>query len=481
MSDTETPDLKHTRRRRAAPSVDRLPPHSLEAEQGVLGCVLISPNDCLGICIEKIKGVDIFYDLRHQAIYREIVAMNDGLDIITLQQRLKDKQLLEQVGGIPYLNTLQDAVPSAANLTYYLDIVLEKAKLRRLIQTCTGAVSRAYDYTGEIDDLMSEFERDVLAINHESKSTDARPILNIVHGALGRIEDKINRKGEISGLSTGFADLDQYTDGMHAGDMMVIAARPSIGKTSLCMQIAEHVAVGLQIPVGVFSLEMTADSLIERALYSMARVNSRGFREGFVVEDSVFLKITSAAGKLSKAPLYIDDTPGLSIGQLRARARRMWQQFGIKLFIVDYMQRLHSTANKAQENRQQEIADISSGLKSVAVELRVPLIVAGQLNRESEKRTDRKPKLVDLRESGAIEQDADFVGLLYKPGVTDVEQDEEAVEDHDGVPVDLHIAKQRNGPAGVDVHFTFLKPFTRFESRAKIETSDVPQQQELKT
>jgi replicative DNA helicase len=251
---------------------------------------------------------------------------------------------------------------------------------------------------------------------------------------------------------------------MHEGEMIVIAARPSMGKTSLAMNIAEHVAVNDGLPVGVFSLEMTSEALVMRLLCAMARVNGKAVRDGFMTEGD-FKKLTAAASKLAKAPLLIDDTPGLSILQLRARARRMWQQHGIKLFVIDYMQLLHSTSRKAQDNRQQEVADISSGVKALAKELKVPVIVLCQLNREIEKEKNRKPRLSDLRESGSIEQDADLVGLLYKPAKDD-EDDVEAKES-DGEPVNLLIAKQRNGPTG-DVRLTFLKSSTRFESTSKI-------------
>jgi replicative DNA helicase len=252
--------------------------------------------------------------------------------------------------------------------------------------------------------------------------------------------------------------------------MIVIAARPSMGKTSLAMNIAEHVAIEERLPVGVFSLEMTSESLVLRMLCSRSRVNLRNVREGFLAERD-FPKLTGAAGKLANAPLFIEDSSGLSVLQFRAKARRMFLQYGIKLFVVDYLQLLHSTATRA-ENRQQEIADISSGIKSLAKELNVPIIVLSQLNRELEREKGRKPRLSDLRESGAIEQDADVVGLLYKPSSGDEDENANAVEE-DAVAVNLLIAKQRNGPTG-DVHLTFLKSYTRFESAAKVSGEDVP-------
>ncbi len=477
------PDLKKTRRKKAgfseaASRVDRLPPHSPEAEQGVLGCVLISPNECVGECVEKFKvGSEVFYDLRHRTIYEVLVEMFDQrtpIDLITLQQRLKDKQQLDQVGGLAYLIALPDTVPSAANLRYYLEIVHEKFVLRKLIATCTEVVGRVYEHDGEVDVLLDEVERDIMQISEARVEGKTDKIKDLVKKAISTIEDYHQRQGMLTGVGSGFMDFDKMTSGLHGGEMIVIAARPSMGKTSLAMNIAESVAIDQKLPVGVFSLEMTSESLVLRMLCSRSRVNLRNVREGFLAERD-FPKLTGAAGKLANAPLFIDDTSGLSILQLRAKARRMHQQYGIKLFVIDYLQLLHSTARRA-ENRQQEIADISNGVKSLAKELNVPVIVLAQLNRDLEKDKDRKPRLSDLRESGAIEQDADLVCLLYKPSKGD---DDGAGggggdgQDNEALPVNLFIAKQRNGPTG-DVHLTFLKSYTRFESRAKVNDEDVP-------
>ena len=472
------PDLKRTPRRKPpladAAKVDRLPPHSPEAEQGVLGCVLLSPRECMGECIEKFKhGAEVFYDLRHQTVFNTLVEMYDtseAIDVITLQQRLKNKQMLEAVGGIAYLAALPDTVPSSANLSYYLDIVQEKFLLRKMIHTCTEVVGRVYDYEGEVDALLDEVERDILRISESRVQSQTITIKDLVKKAITTIEDFHQRQGVLTGVGTGFTDLDKMTSGLHGGEMVVIAARPSMGKTSLAMNIAEHVSIEQRLPVGVFSLEMTSESLVLRMLCSRSRVNLRNVREGFLAERD-FPKLTGSAGKLANAPLFIDDSSALSILQLRAKARRMAQQYGIKLFVVDYLQLLHSTARRA-ENRQQEIADISSGIKSLAKELSVPVIVLSQLNRELEREKNRKPRLSDLRESGAIEQDADVVGLLYRPSSGDDEESGSGAEE-DAIPMNLLIAKQRNGPTG-DVNLTFLKSYTRFESAAKVSDEDVP-------
>jgi replicative DNA helicase len=474
------PDLKKSRRHKnispEAHKLDRLPPHAPEAEQGVLGCVLLSPNECMGECIEKLKddGQQVFYDLRHQTIYENLSAMYDAreaIDVITLQQRLKDKQLLEQIGGIAYLSQLQDSVPSAANLSYYLEIVQEKFLLRRMIATCTEVVGRVYDYEGDVETLLDEVEQDILRINESRAQSSTASVKELVGKAILTVENYSGRLGTLNGLGTGFPDLDRMTDGLHGSEMIVIAARPSMGKTSLAMNIVEHVVLEQNLSAGVFSLEMSAESLVLRMLCSIARVNLRSIREGFMSEAD-FPKLTSAAGRLAKAKLLIDDSAGLSILDLRARARRMHQQHGVKLFVVDYLQLLHSTSRRSQDNRQQEIADISSGIKALAKELKVPVLVLSQLNRELEKDKSRKPRLSDLRESGAIEQDADVVGLLYKPSAGD-DDDGVQTEEADGLPVNLLIAKQRNGPTG-DINLTFLKSYTRFESAAKVSDEDVP-------
>ena len=453
-------------------SIDRLPPHSIEAEQGVLGCIMLSPNDCLGICLEKFKkGVEVFYDLRHQVIFDTLVEMYDGkkaIDLITLQENLKLKNQLEAIGGIPYLSALSDAVPSAANLDYYIEIVREKYVLRKMIQTCTGVVGRVYEHEGKVDGLLDEVERDILQIAEDRIENTSVKMKDLVHRAINTIEDYHTRQGALTGIGTGFVDFDKMTSGLHGGEMIVIAARPSMGKTSLAMNIVEHVVLEEKQPVGVFSLEMTADSLVLRMLCSRARVNLRNIREGFLAERD-FPKLTGAAGKLAQAPLYIDDTAGLSILQLRAKARRMYQQYGVKMIVIDYLQLCNASSSRV-ENRQQEVAMISNGVKALAKELNVPVIVLSQLNRELEKDKSRKPRLSDLRESGAIEQDADLIALLYKPD--EGKEDEDAPpQDQEAIPVNLLIAKQRNGPTG-DVHLTFFKGYTRFENAAKV--ADVP-------
>lgn len=471
---SESPFNRRRRRDSSTPLpmpqvADRLPPHSIEAEQGVLGSILLDPKVCMPLAIDKLRrGSEVFYDLRHQALFDVLVEMADKgelIDPIGVQQYLKDRNQLEALGGMPYIAGLMNCVPSAANLEYYAEIVREKFLLRKVIQTCTSAVARVYDHQGEVDGLLDEVERDILQISQDRVVNTEKQIKALVHEGINEIEMLHQNAGKLFGVGTGFPDLDKMTGGLKGGEMIVIAARPSMGKTTLAMNIAEHVAIEDQQPVGVFSLEMSGKSLIVRTICSRARVNLRNVRDGFLAERD-FPKLTGAAGKLANAPIYLDDSSGLSIVQLRAKARRMHQQYGIKLFVIDYLQLLNGGSGKKFDNRQQEISIISNGIKAMAKELDVPVIVLAQLNRELEKDKNRKPRLSDLRESGAIEQDADLVGLLYKADRGDDEA-ESGDQDVEAVPVNLLIAKQRNGPTG-DVHLTFLKSYTRYESASKV-------------
>lgn len=469
-------DLKKGRRSKAQlydPSaIDRLPPHSIQGEQGILGCCLLNPNECVGETVDKLgETPEPLYDLRHKVIYEVLVEMYDRkqpIDLITVQQHLKDKHQLESVGGLAYLSTLPDAVPSAANLDYYIEIVREKFTLRKMIQTCTEVVGRIYEHEGEVDVLLDEVERDIFKISESRVSAQTIGVKQLVHNAIETIERFHNRQGLITGLSTGFVDLDKMTAGLNPAEMIVIAGRPSAGKTSLAMNIAEHVCIDQKIPVGVFSLEMTAESLILRMLCSRSRVNLRNIREGFLAERD-FPKLTGTAGKLSQAPLHIDETSGLTILQLRAKARRMVQQFGIKLLVIDYLQLMRSTNPKAK--KLEVVAEVSNGIKSLAKELKLPIIALSAMSRLFD-REKRKPQMADLKESGDIEQDADTIGMLYRPN----RDDEEDGLEHDAIPVNLLIAKQRHGPTG-DINLTFLKSYTRFESAAKIcAADDLPQE-----
>ena len=474
MPSAEFADLKKTPRKRESLTsipLDRTPPHDTAAEQGVLGCILLDPEENLPAYIAKVKDEAVFYDLRHRAIYSALVTMSERncpIDLLTLSHQLRTDGELDNIGGVAYLTELQDGVPSAANLEYYFDIVRDRALLRKVIHTCTKAIADAYEGSDEVESLIGEVEQSVLDIQREQSISDNPTIKDHVKDAIDKIENYCRNKGTITGIETGFEYFDKMTTGLHAGEMIVVAARLSMGKTSLAMNIVEHVALKEGLPVGVFSLEMTADALVMRMLCSLARINLRDMREGFL-QNRDFPRIVDASGKLSQSGLHIDDSGGLSILQLRARARRMWQQHGIKLFVIDYMQLLHSTSRRSGENRQQEITEISRGIKALAKDLSVPIIVLSQLNRELEKDKSRKPRLSDLRESGAIEQDADLVGLLYRPGGVD---DDTNDADSEAEQINLLIAKQRNGPTG-DVRLTFLKGYTRFETLSNFSNDDI--------
>jgi len=438
--------------------LDRLPPHSDEAERGVLGCCIISPLECVPITIATLNAQEeAFYDLRHQIIFTALMRLsekNRQIDIITLQQRLSDLGSLEEIGGMPYLNSLQDGVPSASNLPVYLEIVSEKYLLRKAVRVCQEAIGRIYNSEGEAIPLIDQLEKDILAIRTLRGSANTTGIREVVGEAMREVQQKRDSGGNISGLSTGFSDIDRYTDGLHPGDMTVIAAYPSVGKTALAMNIAENAVIQSQVPVGVFSLEMTSVALAKRCICSMSRINIRSVTSG-VLPDSEFERMKASARKLAEAKLYIDDTSDLSISALRAKARRMWQQFGIQLFVIDYLQLMNAIgAARKTENRQQEVADISNGIKSMAKELRVPIIVLSQLNDDGK-----------LRESRAIGQDADGVWML-----------EENERGHT-----LWIRKQRNGPRNVGIQLAFLADYTRFESAAKVSDEDVPQNYEPST
>ncbi|CAN5512957.1 replicative DNA helicase [soil metagenome] len=447
--------------------IGRTLPHSVEAEQGVLGSMLISPRDIIAECVEKISE-EYFYVPAHQTIYTVLVELwnaGQGIDLITFTQTLRDRNVLDAVGGAAFVTALYTFVPTAANVTYYLEIVREKYILRQIIAACTEGVRRSYEEQDEVNNLLDEVEKNIFAVSEDRFKAEMPTMREQVMEAIESIEKLYANRGSITGISTGFSVLDEMTSGLHPAEMIVIAARPSMGKTALAMNIAEHVAIEGRKPVAIFSLEMSAQQLVQRLLCSRARVNSKKVRDGFLAERD-FSTLTSAASKLAEAQMFIDDTAGLNILELRAKARRLKSQHDIQLVVVDYLQLLRSTSRRGQDNRQIEISEISSGLKGLAKELSIPVVVLAQLNRNPENRTgDSKgrPRLSDLRESGSIEQDADFVGLLVREEYY-ADTDEERQESEG--KADLIIAKQRNGPTG-DVPLTFIKEFTRFEDRAR--------------
>lgn len=451
-------------------STDRLPPHDDAAEKAVLGCVLLDWQQAMPECISVIgANTEMFYDLRNQNIYEVMVQMYDqqeAIDTVTLSSWLMFQNLLEQVGGMAYLGQLPECAPSAANVPYYLGILAEKWKYRRLIKVCSEQVSGSFDGADTADQMINTAAGDILNLVEESTPREEESCIHdLVGPAIDQIESWHQSQGVISGISTGFSDLDKMTTGFHPGDLIVIAGRPSLGKTSWSMNVAENVAIEQGLPVGIFSLEMTKQSLAIRMLCSRSRVNLRNIRDGFLAERDL-PKLTAASGKLHGAKIIINDASGLSIIGLRTRARRMWQLHGIKLLVVDYLQLMHADRNR-NDSRDREIGMISSGLKALAKELQIPVIAISQLNRTIEREKERRPRLSDLRESGNLEQDADIVGILWRPTPKDGDDDRYG----DALPVNLEILKQRNGPTGT-VPLTFLRCYTRFESAAKISSED---------
>lgn len=428
---------------------DCLPPYSLTSEQGVLGCILLSPATCLTECVAKKLPSTAFYDLRHQIVYETLLVMfseSIPIDMLTLIQRLKDKEHLEKVGGFVYVTSLPDQSPSAANLSYYLDIVADKYLLRRAVNTSLEIASKGYSYEGNVSELLDSFERDVLAIRG-TVSIDIQSAKDLTTKALLAIEERWTNKGSIGGISTGLIDLDKTTDGMHAGEEIIIAGYEKSGKTSLAMGIAAYVAIDLKLPVGVFSLEMTAEQLFLRLLCSRASVNWVNVRDGFLAERD-FPKLTTQSGYLSRAPLYVDDNGDVTINELRAKARRMSQQYGIKLFVIDYLQLLTAPDALKKGNREQEISTISKGVKAMAKELKTPVLLLSQLNNDG-----------ITAHSRATQQDCD--GLWKLKPIEDEDQ-----KDSKSCRMTLRVELNRHGGTG-NVDVVFLKEFTRFENAAK--------------
>jgi replicative DNA helicase len=454
----------------SALTIDRVLPNSMDAEIGVLGSMLLSPQEAGSQARERLTAENFYY-AAHQVIFRELGVMQDAMqavDLITLTQRLQDKGVLEDVGGPAYLTDLINRVPTATNIEQYVDIVWEKYLLRQLIGASHDVITRSFEQQDDVKGWIDEVEQQFFNITAEKSTRTYTPVRDLIKDAMQSIEHLVDSRG-MTGLATGFRDLDKITSGLHPGTVFVIAARPAMGKTSLAMNIAENVAIDQNKAVAVFSLEMSSEELVKRMLCSRARANLRSLHNGFLRE-AKFADLTNAASELMKSPMYIDDSAGLTIHQVRSRARRMKLQHDIQLVVIDYLQLMRAPSRRADSSRQVEIADISGGVKALAKELQIPIIVLSQLNRQPEQRDDGKPKLSDLRESGSIEQDADMVGLLVRPEVY-ADNDEE--RDKKKGKAQLIIAKQRNGPTG-DVDLTFLNEYTRFEDASRVGEEDVP-------
>lgn len=427
--------------------LDKVPPQNIEAEQSVLGSMLLD-RDAVIKASEILQPED-FYRQAHQAIYRAILALMDrseAVDIITVSEELRQQKLLAEVGGVTYLTTLANAVPTAANVEHYARIVEEKAVLRRMINVATEVVRRAYAEEEEVETLLDHAQQQMFDLTQRRRRRTYASMRDILLETYEYIESLHRNKGEIIGVPSGFKDLDQLTSGFHPSEFIVLAARPSQGKSTILLNMAAHAAIYHRIPTAIFSLEMSRIQIAQRLLCAEARINSHRLRTGYLGDED-WPKLSTALGRLSEAPLWIDDTPNIAVMELRARARRLKAEHNIGLLLIDYLQLMHMKGQA--ENRQQEIAAISRSLKALAREIDCPVIAASQLSRAVEQRQDRRPQLSDLRESGAIEQDADVVLFIHHNP-----------ENAENV-VDLILAKQRNGPTGT-VQLVFLKEYGRF-------------------
>ena len=440
----------------APPDPHRLPPQNLEAEQCVLGSVLLQQGALVKVL--EILTADNFYRDAHKQIFEAMVTLfekNEPQDIITVTNILKDRNLLDGIGGPAYLANLTDIVPVAANIVYYAKIIRNKSVLRRLIQTCTEIASRCFDEQDDIDSLVDDAEQTIFEISRSKSSQHFQSLGTIIPETFKKVEKLAERKELITGVPTGYDDLDKITSGLQPSDLIILAGRPSMGKTALAMNIAQNAAIFNKVPVAVFSLEMSKEQLGMRMLCSVSRVDSQDIRSGYI-KDSDWPKLARATGILSEAPIYIDDSPALGVLEMRAKSRRLKSEHNIGLVVVDYLQLMRGRSNA--ERREQEISEISRSLKAMAKELDLPVVALSQLNRSLESRPNKRPQLSDLRESGAIEQDADLICFLYRDEIYNKSED----NPRRGI-AEVIVGKQRNGPTGT-VDLTFIDKFTTFEN-----------------
>jgi len=450
-------------RRETVPVFDRMPPQNIEAERSVLGAMLLNP-DAVGMAIEVLgeNVSNVFYVQAHQHIYGAILALfrkNTPVDPVTLADQLTRDGHLEAAGGASYIAELSGVVPTSANLEYYARIVLDAAVMRRLITTCTQLAGEAYSGESEVNELLDRAEANVFSIAETRQLNPIYAIGDLVPESVERIENLIKLHSGISGLATGFPKLDELLSGLQRSDMVVLAARPSVGKTALALNVASHVAVHEGKGVLLFSLEMSKEQLTQRLLCMEGRINSKRLRSGFLARDEM-PKLIPAAGRLSPAPIYIDDTANITMLEIRSKARRHMAQHDLALIIIDYLQLM--SGSRRAENRQVEIAEISRSIKGIARELRIPILALSQLSREAERDESGIPRLSHLRESGAIEQDADVVLMLWRPPKHEAEANENLIR--------LSVAKQRNGPTGT-IELLFFKDLQRFQTLAGPATS----------
>ncbi|MGD6804598.1 replicative DNA helicase [Rossellomorea vietnamensis] len=432
---------------------NHVPPQNIEAEQAVLGAIFLEPST-LTQASESLIPED-FYRSSHQKIFNVMLNLSDkgkAVDLITVTEELSAMKELEDVGGVSYLSELAGSVPTAANIEYYAKIVEEKSLLRRLIRTATTIAQDGYSREDEVDALLSEAEKNIMEVAQRKNAGAFHDIKDVLVKAYDNIELLHNRTEDVTGIPTGFADLDEMTAGFQRNDLIIVAARPSVGKTAFALNIAQNVAVKTDENVAIFSLEMGAEQLVMRMLCAEGNINAQNLRTGSLTDED-WRKLTMAMGSLSNAGIYIDDTPGIKIGEIRSKCRRLKQEQGLGMVLIDYLQLIQGSG-RSGENRQQEVSEISRELKGLARELEVPVIALSQLSRGVEQRQDKRPMMSDIRESGSIEQDADIVAFLYRDDYYDKESENKNI-------IEIIIAKQRNGPVGT-VSLAFVKEYNKF-------------------
>ncbi|MGG4217202.1 replicative DNA helicase [Paenibacillus jamilae] len=433
---------------------DRIPPQNLEAEQAVIGSILLQ-SEALITAMERVQTED-FYDKAHQMIYEAMIELGESgqpIDLVTLTSKIQDKGQLEDIGGVSYLAKLAHGVPTAANVDYYAQIIEEKAMLRRLIRAATQIVSEGYSNGEDVAGMLSDAERKIMEISNGRSGSGFIAIRDVVMEVFDRVELLHQNKGNTTGIPSGFVDLDKMTAGFQRNDLIIVAARPSVGKTAFALNIAQNVAVRAKETVAIFSLEMSAAQLVQRMICAEANLDANVMRTGEFKGDEDWAKLTMGIAALSEAEIYIDDTPGVTVADIRAKCRRLKTEKGLGMIVIDYLQLIHGRG-KAGENRQQEVSEISRTLKQIARELEVPVIALSQLSRGVEQRQDKRPMMSDLRESGSIEQDADIVAFLYRDDYYNQETEKKNI-------IEIIIAKQRNGPVGT-VELVFLKNYNKF-------------------
>ncbi|MFA5990758.1 MAG: replicative DNA helicase [Candidatus Doudnabacteria bacterium] len=425
--------------------MQRMPPQNMEAEMSVLGSLMLD-KDAL-IKIGDVVSADDFYDDRHKLIFEAAVDLSEkniSIDILTMTNWLEERKILEKVGGSSYLTQLVNEVPSSAHISHYAFIVRKKGALRKLIGAAGEMTNLAFNEEGDMEDILDSAEQKLFNISQKHLKQNFISIGNILHATFERIDELHREKGKLRGIPTGYVDLDNHLGGLQKSDLVILAARPSMGKTSLALDIMRHVAVNAKVPVGIFSLEMSKDQLVDRLLSSQSDVNLWKIRTGHL-NDNDFEQIGQAMGELSEAPIYIDDAAGSNIMEVRTKARRLQSEHGVGLIVVDYLQLMEG---RSTENRVQEVSEISRSLKLLARELNIPVLALSQLSRGVENRPDKVPQLADLRESGSIEQDADVVMFIYRE---EMYKGKDSRRPH---IAEIHIKKHRNGPVGqVDLYF----------------------------